>query len=68
MTMDKTTFPFPKGEVFRVEGSKVNAEMSERPTAATSSMRMASLQRSRCRSTPRRTTSRLARMICCRST
>ena len=29
MTMDKTTFPFPKGEVFRVEGSKVNAEMSE---------------------------------------
>lgn len=27
--MDKTTFPFPKGEVFRVEGSKVNAEMSE---------------------------------------
>ena len=29
MTIDKTTFPFPKGEVFRVEGSKVNAEMSE---------------------------------------
>ena len=29
MTMDKTTFPFPKGEVFRIEGSKVNAEMSE---------------------------------------
>lgn len=29
MTLDKTTFPYPKGEVFRIEGSKVDAEMSE---------------------------------------
>ena len=33
MTVDKTTFPFPKGEVFRIEGSKVDAEMSEMTNA-----------------------------------
>ncbi len=27
--MDKSTFPFPKGEVFRIPGSKVAVEMSE---------------------------------------
>ena len=32
--MDKSTFPFPKGEVFRIEGSKVAVEMSEMDSSA----------------------------------